>query len=169
MIVLEPISTENALVFKTVRLRALKDSPLAFGSTYAKESQLPDEEWHRRSIRWSSDTAGGFLAMEADRREPCGLACVHLEELNPEIANLVSMWVAPSHRRLGAGRSLIRQVQSWGRNHGATILQLMVTSCNDAAIAFYKRNGFSMTGKSGPYPNDASLQEYEMAQPLFPE
>lgn len=106
--------------------------------------------------------------MDTLQRETCGIACVHLEELDPHIANLVSMWVAPSHRRTGVGCSLIRQVQDWGRSHGALILQLMVTSSNDAAIEFYKRNGFAMTGKSGPYPNDPSLHELEMAQNLFP-
>jgi hypothetical protein len=39
------ITPENALVFKTVRLRALQESPTAFGSTYAKESQFSDADW----------------------------------------------------------------------------------------------------------------------------
>ena len=49
MIVLEPISPDNALAFKAIRLRALETDPTAFGSTHAKEAALSDEEWFRRS------------------------------------------------------------------------------------------------------------------------
>jgi ribosomal protein S18 acetylase RimI-like enzyme len=38
-----------------------------------------------------------------------------------------------------------------------------VTSCNHGAIAFYERNGFSLTGNAEPYPHDPSLIEYEMS------
>ena len=35
MISIEPITRENALVFRNTRPRALQDTPAAFGSTYA--------------------------------------------------------------------------------------------------------------------------------------
>ena len=41
MIEIKRITPETALVFKEARLRALQDSPLAFSSTYARESQFP--------------------------------------------------------------------------------------------------------------------------------
>jgi hypothetical protein len=44
LIAIQPVTQRNALVFKTVRLRALQDSPHAFGSAYAKESQFSDSE-----------------------------------------------------------------------------------------------------------------------------
>jgi len=67
------------------------------------------------------------------------------------------------------GSALIAATRAWARNRGVSTLQLMVTSCNDAAIEFYKRMGFSMTGKTEPYPNDPSLIEYEMSQPISME
>ena len=36
MISIEPITRENAIVFRNTRLRALQDTPTAFGSTYAQ-------------------------------------------------------------------------------------------------------------------------------------
>ena len=42
MITLEVVTLENAMVFKGIRLRALRDTPSAFSSTYADESQLTD-------------------------------------------------------------------------------------------------------------------------------
>lgn len=44
MITIEPITPQTALTFKAARLRALQDTPSAFGSTYAKESQLTDAD-----------------------------------------------------------------------------------------------------------------------------
>lgn len=48
MVKLEPITPENVFVDKTIRLRALLDSPTAFSSTYAQESQRSDDEWLQR-------------------------------------------------------------------------------------------------------------------------
>jgi ribosomal protein S18 acetylase RimI-like enzyme len=42
----------------------------------------------------------------------------------------------------------------------------MVTSANHAAIAFYQRLGFAMTGRTETYPNDPALFEHEMAKML---
>jgi ribosomal protein S18 acetylase RimI-like enzyme len=46
-------------------------------------------------------------------------------------------------------------------------LKLMVTSVNPGAIAFYERLGFSRTGKTSVYPNDAAITEYEMMRALL--
>ena len=61
---LEQISTNNVLAFKTVRLWALQDSPGAFGSTFARESQFPDAEWLRRAANMNGEKRVGYLAMD---------------------------------------------------------------------------------------------------------
>jgi ribosomal protein S18 acetylase RimI-like enzyme len=72
------------------------------------------------------------------------------------------MWTAPTYRRLGAGSLLVEGVMGWARRRGAETLRLMVTSGNEPAIGFYLRLGFQRTGRRQPYPNDATLVEYEM-------
>jgi ribosomal protein S18 acetylase RimI-like enzyme len=61
---------------------------------------------------------------------------------------------------------LVDEVAAWAQGRGAAVLQLMVTSRNDAAMHFYERLGFKRTGRTEPYPNDAALMEYEMARRL---
>ena len=45
---IQPITPALTATFKDVRLRALLDSPSAFGSTYAGEAQLSDADWEQR-------------------------------------------------------------------------------------------------------------------------
>jgi hypothetical protein len=99
MIAFEPITAKNLAIFREVRLRALQDAPLAFGSTYARESQFSDEEWLQRVTRWNGESGIGYLAMEGGHG--CGIAGVLLGEEDGASAHLVSMWVAPTHRKCG--------------------------------------------------------------------
>ena len=162
MITIVPITPQNVWVFKAVRLRALQDAPLAFGATYAKESQLPDSDWIKRVERWNSRTGIGFLAM--DEGIACGMAGSFLDENDPTRAHLISMWTAPTHRQQGVGRLLVTAVADWARGRKARLLLLMVVGNNQAAIRFYERLGFTRTGRTQPYPNDPALIEYEMSR-----
>jgi GNAT superfamily N-acetyltransferase len=163
LIVIERITPQTALVFKDVRLRALLDAPTAFSSTYAREAQFPDEEWMKRSVRWSSDGSVAFLAMDGDGG--CGIVGAYEE--NARCAQVISMWVDPGFRRAGVGRALIDAVVEWAGSRAVRELKLMVTSVNPVAIAFYGRLGFNMTGKTAVYPNDAAIIEYEMLRALL--
>lgn len=165
MIVIEPITPLNNFLFKDVRLRALQDAPHAFGSTYAKESQLADSDWIKRVERWNGDLGAGFLAMDEDT--VCGIAGSFLDQNDPTRAQLLSMWTAPTHRERGIGRLLVNEVLNWARARNARTLLLMVTNNNEVAIRFYQRLGFiTRTGRTEPYPNDPAVIEYEMSRPI---
>ncbi len=164
MITLDPVSQPNAMIFKDVRLRALQYTPSAFGSTYAREFQLTDADWVKRADQWASGNSAAYLAMDAGI--PCGIAGAFLRREDATQAQLVSMWVVPTHRRLGIGRLLINAILDWARTKGIRTLYLMVTCNNDPAIRFYQRLGFTMTGRTEPYPNDPALIEYEMSRPI---
>lgn len=164
MITIEPITAQNAALFKIVRLRALQDAPYAFGSTYAKEAAFDDAEWLRRVDRMNGDKGVGFLAMDGDAG--CGIVGAFLDANDVTQAQLVSMWMAPTHRARGIGRMLVKEVLAWARRLGARTLLLMVTSNNEPAIRFYEKLGFTRTGRTEPYPNDPAVLEYEMSMPI---
>ncbi|HTC75141.1 MAG TPA: GNAT family N-acetyltransferase [Edaphobacter sp.] len=162
---LHQITPPLAPSYKAVRLRALQDTPSAFGSTYYRESQFSDADWLQRAANLCTPRSIGYLAHNQD--EYCGIAVGFLNEQNPQNAELMSMWVAPEHRRTGTGRLLVVDgIESWARSRGANTLQLMVTHSNLAAISFYQRLGFTATGRTEPYPNDPTLIEYEMSKPI---
>jgi len=154
----------NTSVFKAVRLRALQDTPHAFGSTYAKESQFPDSEWLARVERMNGQTGSGFLAMDGETA--CGIVGSFLDQNDSTQAHVISMWTAPTHRQQGICRLLVNEVLKWARRRNARSLVLMVTSNNEPAIRFYQRVGFTRTGRTEPYPNDPAIVEYEMSRPI---
>ena len=165
MVVLERITAHNAMVFKAVRLRALQDTPSAFGSTFARESQFDEAEWSKRAGNMNGVRSIGFIAMDAG--VACGIAGCFLDQTDDTQAHLISMWTAPTHRQQGVGRLLVNEILDWARNRKVRVLRLMVTSNNNPAIKFYERLGFSMTGRTEPYPNDPALIEYEMSRPTL--
>ena len=151
-------------MFKAARLRALQETPTAFGSTYAQEARLNDNDWLARADHGNGDGSAAFLALDSGK--PCGIIGCFLDREDSSCAHLVSMWVSSSHRRRGVGRVLVRAVLEWARAKPARDMFLTVTSRNDSAILFYQAQGFSFTGRTEPYPNDADLFEYEMTRRL---
>lgn len=164
MVTVERLSSHLAMQLKQVRLAALKDAPSAFGSTYARESQRPDEDWVRLASAWNSGRSVFYIAM--DEGAPCGMIAGKSYENAPRCAWVLSMWVAPAHRRSSLGTRLIADVQRWAQDLEIAELRLMVTSNNSNALAFYQQCGFVRTGLTQPYENDPALFEYEMAKAL---
>ena len=85
---------------------------------------------------------------------------------DPTVVSLVSMWVAPTHRKQGVGKTLVSKIADWAKLQSVGTLQLLVTDKNGTAIDFYKKLGFELRGNTEPYPNDPDLVELEMIREL---
>jgi ribosomal protein S18 acetylase RimI-like enzyme len=165
MLTIVPLSPRVLNDFKAVRLRALKDTPSAFGRTYAEESNFSDAEWLNRVTIWNSGSRSVcYIAMNGG--EPCGIIACYLDDHDPPRPNVASMWVAPSHRRSGLGTRLLDYARKWAQTLKTPQMRLMVTSGNAAAIHFYERYGFALTGTIEPYPPNPTLHQCEMTVPL---
>ncbi len=162
-----PITPALTHHYKQARLCALEDSPTAFASTHARELQLTETDWHNRAISLDGLHRVGFLALEA--AQPVGIVACFRDTTAPTHADLISMWVAPTHRATGLATALLEAVHHWAATHAITHLRLLVTSINAPAIALYTRYGFTPTGHTEPYPNDPALHELEMILPLSPK
>ena len=78
----------------------------------------------------------------------------------------VALWVAPDSRRRGVGASLLDAVIEWARARGFTRLELAAPSHSPAALALYRRAGFSATGARRRMPGRPDLEVVEMARAL---
>jgi N-acetylglutamate synthase len=55
---------------------------------------------------------------------------------------LVSIWVAPEHRRRGRATAMMRALGHWAARRGARYAYLQVATANSAAVTAYERLGF---------------------------
>ena len=135
--------------YKNLRLRALGDSPDAFGRTLDQEKDRSDAEWSSR-LALGVASHGDLPLLAEVGREPIGLAWGRIETFNPDVANLYQMWIAPSYRRLGAGKMLLESVIAWAAAVNVCYLALIVTCGDSPAMRLYVRAGFTPVGEPEP-------------------
>ena len=143
---------------RDVRLRALADSPEAFGSSLDGERDRTEADWRQWAGRGRSGDGVTFVAVEDGRF--VGLAGGYPED-GADAVHLVSMWVDPGVRRGGTGRALVERVVDWARGRGARIVNLWATDGNEPAVALYRSCGFEPTGRHQPLPSNPDLPESE--------
>jgi GNAT superfamily N-acetyltransferase len=161
-VVVRRIRPDEGLRLRTLRLRALADAPMAFGSTLREEAGFAEEIWHSRASRGASeDDRATFVAERSG--DWVGIATGLAQDPDGGAgAVLVGMFVAPEARRVQVGMSLVKAVIGWAQARGERQLRLWVTDTNAPALALYRRAGFRPTGRSRPVPHTPSLSELEM-------
>lgn len=151
-----PVEPALWRVYRGVRLAMLLDTPLAYGSTFAREVAFPDELWLER-MRDSH----GWLAFEGE--QPVGAVTLfHAPDQPGDEAHLVAMWVASHARGRGAADQLVAALLGHARQGGLRRVTLDVADGNARAIGFYERVGFTRTGRTGVLPHQPDVTEFEM-------
>src|SRR5947207_1108060 len=133
--------------YRDVRLRALADSPDAFSSTLLREQGYSDDTW---AARLASAADFDLPLVAEDVGEFVGLAWGRIDPAEPDVSRLFQMWVAPSHRRRGAGRWLLDTVIRWANDAKVRWLDLGVTCGDTPAMRLYMRAGFVAVGEPEP-------------------
>jgi GNAT superfamily N-acetyltransferase len=164
-LVVRTFSAAEWPVYRDLRLRALQDSPDAFGSTFAEEGGHADAQWARR-LASGVDSQTNLAVVAEVHSEAVGLAWGRIDTSNPDVAVLYQMWVAPSHRGTGAGKMLLEAVIGWARARNASFLDLGVTCGNSPARRLYERAGFKPVGEPQPLRPGSQLLAQSMRLPL---
>lgn len=161
--VIRRVGSDDWALLRRLRLEALQESPAAFGSTYERELAFDEDRWRSRL-----ETTAYFVA-ETDG-EAIGLVCAfrHLESDGdpPPAMELVSMWVAPGHRRRGAGVLLVDAVLRHARAEGEPMVGLWVAAGNEPAEALYRSAGFERTTEEQAMPGRPEECEVHMTVTL---
>jgi ribosomal protein S18 acetylase RimI-like enzyme len=140
------VRADEAGAMRDLRLRALQDAPMAFGSTYAREIAFEPEVWEQRT----RENAEGQRSIAFVLEPWAGMAVGAVHEDEPGIAHLYGMWVAPEARGSGAGRELVAAVLGWAADRGARRIVAQVSEDNAAAMRLYLATGFADTGERDP-------------------
>lgn len=131
------LAPEEWYLLRTTRLRALSDSPDAFASGYEVEADWDKGQWQRL-------LAGATWAVAIEAGTVIGIASV-VDRYDGR--HVESIWVAPTRRRRGVFRALLRALVDRERANGAHDLVLWVVEDNDDARRVYRRLGFVPTGE----------------------
>ena len=145
MVHLDRLTPEEAPRLRAIRLRALRDSPDAFGSTLEEALARSTEDWAQQ-IR----DLPTFIAV--DDGLDVGLVRGASDATRADTAWLLSMWVAPEVRRRGVGGLLVDAVVDWAQSIGASRLILDVADGRAPAVALYAGKGFTPNGEVGSLP-----------------
>lgn len=157
VISVRPAEPDEWRTYRDVRLRALLDSPDAFGSTHAAEADRTDALWAARMAAATSSGRDRVLFARY-REDVCGLAWCKLSTDEPTVANVFQMWVDPASRGMGAGRALLEEAIAWAESLGAHRVGLGVTAAETPAMRLYVACGFRPTGRVEPLREGSHLR-----------
>lgn len=142
------VTEDEVEVYWALRLRALKEEPEAFGSSYAESLARPLALMVER-LRASRE-AGDFtlVAAEADGALTGMVGFVRAPGAKTRHnADIWGMYVAPEARGKGYGRALMEELIARARTmDGLEKLALAVVTTNAPARALYHSLGFTIYG-----------------------
>jgi len=139
-IAVRQLTSDDAVLYRVLRLEALRNNPEAFGSTHDSENAMP--------IAWFAERLERTAVFGAFRDSALvGLAGFQVQE-GPKVAHkgvLWGMYVCPDARKSRVGTKLVEAVIDHGRQI-VELIQLTVVSENKPARALYESLGFSEYG-----------------------
>ncbi len=133
--------------WRDIRLRSLRDSPDAFGSTYEREAPFTEGLWRERLTQ-------GPRVLVLEDGEPVALGGGF-----PVDAGLMvfGMWTDPAHRGRGHARAILDVVTGWAAERRLPV-ELHVALVNPGARAAYAAYGFVATGELEPLRPGSEVQ-----------
>lgn len=141
------LAAADAAAYRELRLRALREDPDAFGSTYDEMIARPLAHTAER-LRAQAASAGSFTLGAFDGAL-IGVVTLLREDgaKDRHRANVVGMHVAPEVRGRGVGRALLAEACARAaRVDGLEQLHLAVVTTNAAARHLYRAMGFEPYG-----------------------
>ncbi|MFK4825360.1 GNAT family N-acetyltransferase [Paenochrobactrum sp. BZR 588] len=142
-IIVRVLTPNDVQAYKAVRIHALKNSPLTFGSSYMQESGYSDEVFAHR-IRHEGGNAV-FGAFDGDTLLGAAGVFVHERWSEKHRGTLWGVYVMPQARGLGLGRLLVEHVIRYAEKH-VVVLDAKVVASNDYARRIYYDLGFEKYG-----------------------
>ena len=120
---------------KDLRLRALADSPRAFGSTLEGTKDKPEETWLKQienTYTYAIEAEGQFVALAVFRKDDDGVWTIN------------GVWTDPKFRRRGLSKKLFSEILKQAEELSVKTIELSVNATQSDAIELYKQSGFEI-------------------------
>lgn len=138
---LRRLTPDDASAYRELRLRALREHPDAFTSSWEDDQRQPvaaSEQRLAAQAFWGAFEDGVLVGMVGLERR------ARAKERHK--GTVVGMYVAPEHAGRGAGEALLQALLAHARAEGLRQLVLTVTEGNGRAQRLYERAGFAAFG-----------------------
>jgi len=138
-------TSNDWLLFKNLRLKAFKQEPKAFPSSFEEFSNYKDSYWIDML-----NTSDNIVLIAYDGITPIGLirAALKDEDVLPNTALIGSLYVIDQFRGTGIGKKLlIELINIVSQQENIKFLRLWVTETQLIAIDLYKSLGFTLIDK----------------------
>jgi GNAT superfamily N-acetyltransferase len=155
-----PIRVDEWRLWRSLRMRAVEESPEAFRSTLAMESAEADE-WWVDLIKQAAVHPQALLLVAEVEADPVAMLFGRLDD-ETQLLDIGSVWVDPEMRRRGIGKRLVDAALTWALGRSAVRAELWVTPGNEAALRLFEQFEFTPTGDSEPLRNGSALQVIKM-------
>lgn len=142
MLIIRRIRPGESELYKKLRLKSLRDSPAAFGSTYKSALKRSPESWTKQTDESSqgSDRAT-FLAFKDS--QAVGLAAIYRLESPVDVGELMQVWTTPEIRRQGVALALLDTTMAWASENNFRAVTAGIMAGNAGAMTFYQKYGFT--------------------------
>jgi GNAT superfamily N-acetyltransferase len=141
------LTAQDATAYQDLRLRCLRENPVAFISSHSDEATRSPEEIAAR-VTAAADGSSCVFGAFAGQQLVGNLAFVReRREKLRHCAELCGMYVAPEFRRCGRGGALLDAALAHARSLShLRQLKLTVAAVNEEARALYRSRGFTCVG-----------------------
>ena len=142
------LTKSDALEYRTLRLRALKEYPTVFSSSYEVERDWPPARFADRLPETPESTDAFTLGCFANGNLVGSITFFRYEAPKEmHTGRIVAVHVASEQQGNGYGRAMVAAVLERARRiPGLSIIQLTATTTNKRALKLYASFGFEICG-----------------------
>lgn len=141
IVILHP---EKWRAYKQLRLKALKEEPSAFSTTYTSQLSVPDREWKERLTRYQKRKGNWMLFAQKNNKLIGMMGAYQTEDRKTHV---MAVFVAKPYRGKGISKLLLAKLLTELKKAKVHVVELGVNCKQKAACALYDRFGFVLFDK----------------------
>ncbi len=140
MISIRKLEDFRWMEYRDLRLEALKNEPIAFGSSYEDEKDYTEDTW-------KAMLKNVIFALIDDKPVGMIVLVISLKPKVKHIANIFGIYVKKRYRQKGLGKLLLDAAISISKEKKLEKIKLGVNPEQEAAVSLYKKYGFVEVGR----------------------
>ena len=155
--------------YREVRLRALREAPYAFGTTYEEASRRDEGTWRKFTARLAAQAESTGFVLDRGDGQMGGLVTVRFDlegagrgGAGEDAAEVNQMWLDEDLRGQGNAERLLHACEEVTRARSVNRVVLWVEDENPRAARVYERCGYRRTGVTEP--NERGGRSWQFAK-----